>query len=716
MARKGKKAKFSRRQRLKTKKSTAPGAASFQKKTLQEALTLHQTGRLPQAEALYRQILSSEPDNPDALHYLGLLAHQVGKSASGVDLIKSALQYRPDYTEALVNLGAILNEMGKLDEAVIILGRALKLKHDNAMLRYNLGNALHGKGRLDEAISHFRQAITAKSDYAPAHNNLGISLGDMGRLAEAIASFRRALRLNPGDALAHNNLGFTLYKQGQFDEASVSLHQAIKLKPDYAEAHNNLGNVCKDTARLEEAVNCYQQALALKPDYAEAYNNLGNTFKDMGQLDKAIASYRQAITLKADYALAQSNLLMCLCYLPRQNTENYLAEAHNYRKIAASKVTGRFSDWRHDTKPNSLRVGLVSGDFHSHPVGFFLENMLDHIDPKRIELFGFPIHHKQDDLTERIRPRFAAWKPLLGLHDEDAAHLIHGCGIHILLDLSGHTSFNRLPVFSWKPAPVQATWLGYFASTGIAEMDFIIADRVSVPEQSREHFTERVWHLPDTRLCFSPPLAFDEMTPTHLPASQNGFITFGCFQNLAKVNDEVLTAWGRIMRGLPHSKIRFQDRRFDSLTVKEQMLQRLAQIGISPDRVRFETRTSRQEYLAAHAHIDMILDTFPFNGGTTTCEALWMGVPTLTIAGSTMIARQGASLLTCAGLKDWIGYDPEDYVATALAQAADLENLARLRAGLRRQILESPLCDGARFARNFETALHKMWHSFMAHQ
>jgi predicted O-linked N-acetylglucosamine transferase (SPINDLY family) len=484
------------------------------------------------------------------------------------------------------------------------------------------------------------------------------------------------------------------------------------LKPDYAEAHNNLGIVLNEQGRLDEAIASYGRALALKPDYAEAHSNRGNALKDQGRLDEAVADFRQALTLQPNFTDAHSNLLFSLNYLPSQTAAHYLNEARRYGRQATTQVGTPFSDWRCPVRPERLRVGMVSGDFRNHPVGYFLENVLADVNQDKIELIAYPTNRREDELTARIHPHFVAWKLLAGLDDETAARLIHDDGPHVLLDLSGHTRSNRLPVFTWKPAPVQATWLGYVASTGVAEIDYLLADPVAVPEAHREHFSEKIWYLPDTRFCFSPPATGNDFPSTPLPALRNGYLTFGCFQNLAKINNEVLAVWGRIFQRLPRARLRLQNRLFNSPAILEQLQGRLARHGIAPGSTMFEKKVPRLEYLAAHDQIDIILDTFPFPGGTTTCEALWMGVPTVTLAGNTMVARQGASLLACAGLADWIAVDAEDYVDKALTHAADLEQLARLRTGLRRQVLASPLFDGPRFARNFEAALWGMWRGF----
>jgi predicted O-linked N-acetylglucosamine transferase (SPINDLY family) len=347
-------------------------------------------------------------------------------------------------------------------------------------------------------------------------------------------------------------------------------------------------------------------------------------------------------------------------------------------------------------------------------VGHFLEGVLTQIDPARIDLIAYSTGHTEDELTERMRPYFSKWNGLFCKSDEAAAQLIHADGVHVLLDLSGHTAHNRLPVFSWKPAPIQASWLGYFATTGIAEMDYVLADIVGVPEARQGQFTETVWYLPDTRLCFTPFKV--EIPVAELPALKNSCITFGCFQNLSKVGDEVLALWGDILAALPNARLRMQCKQLGEPAQAEKMLDRLKHYGIDAGRVGIHGADFREAYLSAYAEVDLILDTFPYPGGTTTCEALWMGVPTLTLAGDSLLARQGASLMTAAGLPDWVAKSREEYISKAIALAGEVQKLSVLRAGLRQQVLASPVFDGKRFARNLEGALRSMWEKYQDRQ
>jgi len=681
-------------------------------------------GDLSGALDAFNTAIKCKPDYAGAYYNIGnaLLGNKQFDEAAAS--YRRALEIQPDYAEVHCSLGVALKELGQLDNAVASFQSALKFNRDLAEAHTNLdvalrdifsrGNVLMGNGQLDEAVANYRRVLEIKPDFAEAHTTLGVALKELGQLESAVASYRRALEIKSGSAETHCNLGVALQELGQLDGAVENLRKALEINPDLVEAHLNLGNVLQALGQFEGAAACYRRALEIKPDFPEAHSNLGLALKDLGQLESAMACYRRALEIKPDHVEARGGLLFALNYTASHVPSYFLEQARQYGRIVAGKVGERFPARQGAARPERLRVGLVSGDLLNHPVGYFLEGLLAHIDPARIELIAYPTHHKEDELTARIRPYFSEWAPLIGKSDEAAARLIHADGVHILLDLSGHTGHNRLPMFAWKPAPVQASWLGYFATTGVAEMDYLLADKVGVPEAQREQFTESVWYLPDTRLCFTAPGV--DLPVASLPALMNGMITFGCFQILAKLGDGVLEAWGEIFAALPNAKLRVQCKQLGEPAQVEQLLQRLQRYGIGPARVETHGSAHRKAYLAAHAEVDMILDTFPYPGGTTTCEALWMGVPTLTLAGDSLLARQGASLLTAAGLEDWVATSKEEFIIKAIALACDLPKLAALRAGLRAQVLASPLFDAPRFARNFEDALWGMWQSHQTQQ
>ncbi|MBN2427665.1 MAG: tetratricopeptide repeat protein [Deltaproteobacteria bacterium] len=591
--------------------------------------------------------------------------------------------------------------------AAITFAKDLTVRYPGHGLGWKvLGQILEQQERIDDALQPMQKALELLPEDPDVHNVLGVLMQKKVRLDEAGKLFCRALDLRPDFPAALSNLGNLYRGQGRLQESETCFRRALKSGPNAA-IYNNLGANLLDQRRIIEAEDCYRHALKIQPDSALAHINLGVSLRYQGRLEEAIASQRRALKLDPDCPEKNSHLLFTMNYTSTPPKTSHLEEARKFGRMVGRKVKTPFSKWHCEPQPQRLRIGFVSGDLYNHPVGFFLESLLGVFNRDRVELVAYPTKPKADGLTARIKPYFDAWAPLYGLSDEAAAHMVHKDGVHILIDLSGHTSHNRLPMFAWKPAPVQASWLGYFATTGLPEIDYFLADEVGVPETQRANFTETLWYLPDTRLCFSAPELDLPVAP--LPALENGYITFGCFQMLTKVGDAVLGTWNAVLNALPTARLRWQCAQFNDQEVVAQTFERLQRVGIDPARVKLHGSMSRADYLASHAEADMILDTFPYPGGTTTCEALWMGVPTLTLAGDTLLSRQGASLLTAAGLEDWIAASEAEYIDKAVAKASELQKLAFLRAELRSQVLESPLFDASRFAHNFEDALWAMW-------
>ena len=679
--------------------SQAPSPAE-----LNQLVTLYNARRYAELESKATAMVKRFPTSGFAWKLLGAAQQMQGKNA--LEAFSKTAKLLPREPDAHFNLGVAQKSLGLFNEAATSYRRAVKLNPKYAEAYDNLGNVLKDLGQNDEAVASFRRALSIKPNLATTHNNLGSVLKEMGQLDEAMACYRRAISFNPKFADAFYNLGNALLDSSKPDEAATNFKTAVTLKPDFPDALMNLGTALKELSHFDEAIATYQQALKIKPEFAEVYGNIGSTLKEVGRIDDAIANYTRALELKPDFAL-QSSLLFIMNYTGSHTPEYRLEEAQKYGQLADAQVSKCYTSWKSRNQPKRLRVGLVSGDLRNHPVGFFLESLLAHIDPARIELIAYSAVHTTDVLSTRIRPYFSKWKSVAGLTDEAAARMIHDDGIHVLLDLSGHTRHSRLPIFAWKPAPIQVAWLGYFATTGLAEMDYLIADHVGVPEANRTHFTEQVWYLPETRLCFSPPDT--ELPVAALPAINNGYVTFGCFQNLSKVSEVVLATWADALKAVPDSRLRWQCKQFDDAPVADQIRQRFEQLGIAPDRLSLQGGTTRETYLAAHGEVDLLLDTFPYPGGTTTCEALWMGVPTLTLAGDTLLSRQGASMLTAAGLPDWIADSREEFISMAVSLSGDVTALSVLRAGLRDQVRVSPLFDAPSFAHNLEDALWGMW-------
>ena len=603
---------------------------------------------------------------------------------------------------------------GRMDEAETSLRSALEINPHYADAYYNLGITLQQLNRPGEAEACYRQALQINPDYAEAHYNLGNTLKDLNRPGEAEICYRQALQINPDYAEAHYNLGITLEDLERQDEAEACYRRALQIKPDYADAHNNLGTLLKNKGQLDEAEACFRRTLEIKPDYAKAYTNLGNCKLDLGQLDEAEAYYRKALEIEPNYFLAHSNLLFSLNYASSKSPEDCFSEAIRYGQNIKSQVTSPFTEWSCAKHPERLRVGFVSGDFNNHPVGYFLENLLQQLDTTAIDLIAYPTSTKTDELTTRIKPFFSAWKTLFGLKDEAAAHLIHNDSVHILIDLSGHSSHNRLPVFAWKPAPVQVSWLGYFATTGVAEIDYLIADPWTLPESEEAYFTEKIWRLPETRLCFTPPDI--DLEVSALPALTNGYITFGCFNNLTKMNEDVVALWSKLLLSVPDSRLFLKSKQLNEAAARQHTIERFAEHGIEADRLILEGSESQRKISGRLPAGRYCPGPIPFSWWHDERRRAVDGCASVDLGGERFLSRQGVGILMNAGLPDWVARDKEDYVTRAISHAADLQRLSRLRNGLRQQVLASPLMDAKRFASHFKDALLGMYQAWNERQ
>jgi len=640
----------------------------------------------------------------------GMAFEKQGKVGEALKHYEAVIRLTPEMARAHFNRGNILLDRGDAASALDAYEKATEFNPDSAAAHYNMGNAHISLGNSEAGIAAYRQAIALKPDFVDAHYQLGIVFYDLGRFESAINSFRQAIAVNSSLAAIHNNLGNAFKELERFDDAIASYNCALKIEPQLSPTHNNLGLVYREAMRFSESIESYNRAISIAPDLTDAYTNLGNVLKDLGRMDESLMTLEQALQIDPDCATAHNHLLFIHNYVADQPAELLLADARRFGETAA-RLARPYIDWPNLPAPERrLRVGFVSGDLCSHPVGYFLEDVLNKLAVQahtKLELFAYPTRIREDATIKRLRACFESWYSAVGLSDEALAQRIRDDGIDILIDLSGHTAHNRLPVFAWKPAPVQVSWLGYFATTGVAAMDYFIADPWTLPPDQEAYFTEQIWRLPETRLCFTPPDA--EVAVGPLPALANGYVTFGCFNNLSKMNDAVVALWAQVLYAVPGSRLFLKYQQLGEASVRQSTCERFAVHGIDAGRLIFEDYVPRANYLAAYQRVDIALDPFPFPGGTTTVEALWMGVPVLTLTGERFLSRQGIGLLMNAGLPEWVATDPRDYVARAVAHASDLQGLALLRSGLRQQVLDSPLFDASRFAQHFEAALRGMW-------
>ena len=668
-------------------------------------------GRFPELETAARALLKSHPRHGVAWKALGVALTKQGKNA--LDAMRKAAEFLPADAEAHFNLGVESQLRQQTDLAEASYRRSLALQPHNAHALNNLANILKEYGKLEEAEATYAKAVAANPAYPNTYYNLGLTMQDSGRWSEAEQCYREAIARRPDYASAYNNLGLVLARLERPQEAQTSYRTALQIDPKYVAAWINISDLLRNTQAYSDALAAAQRAVEISPESAEALVAYANLLCETGKTADGIERFEQALALNPDLLEAHDDLLFTMNYVESAQSVDTTARiklAKRYGELVASRAKP-FQDLVKVKDPEKvLRIGLVSGDLKAHPVGYFIDKVLQTLSQNhsdQLQLFAYSNTPREDDFTLRIKQHCASWVDVSNLSDAKTAERIHSDGIDILIDLSGHTAHNRLPVFAWKPAPVQATWLGYFATTGVKEIDYLIADPWTVPESDDADFTETVWRLPETRLCFTAPDASIEVGP--LPALKEGHVTFGCFNNLGKMGPEVVALWVAILHAVPDSTLFLKAKQFGQAAIDDSVRAQFQAHGIAAQRLRIEGRSPRAQYLAAYNEVDIALDPFPFTGGTTTVEGLWMGVPALSLQGTRMIARQGASLLRNAGLADWIAESQEAYLRQAVARAADLPALSRLRAGLREQVLASPVFDAERFARHFAAAMRGMW-------
>ncbi|TLD44077.1 MAG: Beta-barrel assembly-enhancing protease [Accumulibacter sp.] len=704
-------------------------------------LVLAALGQLAEAEGCHRRALAIRDDFAEAHYNLGNTLLAQGRHEDAATSYRRATDLRPDFALAHCNLGNALMELDRLPEAEAAYQRALALQASLADAHNNLGRSLKAQGRLPEAETSYRRALALRPDYPEASSNLGEVLTALGRLAEGEAALRQALLHKPDLAAAHYNLGNNLDEQkrtaeaesawqsaidsqpdfaeamvvlaaslrarNRLDEAEAGLRRAIACRPDFAIAHYNLGNVLNQADRLDEAEASYRAAIAHAADLENAHLNLGVVLTALGRYPEADAALRQAIRLKPDYLLAHSNLLYTLSHHQAIDAATLFAEHRRFGAMieAPLRDTRRPHDNRRDPE-RRLHIGLVSADFRNHAVASFIEPVLVELSGHRsLVLHAYYNHAQEDHVTQRLRQCFAHWRQVTELSDAELAERIRADGIDILIDLSGHTAHNRLPTFAHKPAPIQASWIGYPGTTGLQSIDYFLADRFFLPAGAfDDQFTERIIRLPASA-PFLPFAGAPDIAPP--PALARGHLTFGSFNRPTKISPQVVALWSRLLLAVPEAKMLLGAMRPDRNA--ERLADEFAGNGVARERLIFQPRCDMPGYLALHQQVDICLDTFPYTGGTTTLHACWMGVPTLTLAGTTVPGRAAASTLGHVGLTAFIADDAGEFVARGRHLAANLDQLADLRAGLRERLQQSALGRPGLVAAGLERALRIIW-------
>jgi protein O-GlcNAc transferase len=682
------------------------------------------------------------------LHFnIGVILQELDRPGEADPHLRAAIRLHPDFTEAHNTLGNGLVALGRTDEAEACFRRAIELRPDAAAAILNLGNIFKHRGDLVQAASCYRQALDRQPDSAEAHMNLGTVLRAQGDRREALACYQRALALLPDSAEVYHALGHVLSDVGRMNEAADHYRQAIRLRPDFAAARTSLGSLLCDIGDQPGAQACFERALEIKPDSAEAcqglglclfaqglidealaaleraleinphlatsHGILGNFLTTLGRPDEAAMHFRKAIELKPDSSDIYRQLLLSLTYDPSLGAGERFAEHRRFESMHARPHYPASVAFANSPEPGRrLRIGYLSSDFGNHPVGHNLLPVLEAHDPGAVELFLYASMRSDDPMTGRFKDRADCWRPVIDLNDRQVADLIRADGIDILVILAGRFDGNRPLVAAHRPAPVQVSFHDP-ATSGMEVMDAIITDPVLTPRRTTELFAERPFRLPSFYI-HSPIADAPPVVPP--PILAKGHPTFGSLNNPAKLSEPTLALWAEVLRRIPDARLMLKYKElYHSAPVARRITGIFAGHGIDPARIDMRGAwDDREAHLALYHDIDIALDPFPFNGSTTTFEALWMGVPVVTLLGNTMVSRWAASMLTALKLTGQVAASPADYVDICQRLVSDPDALAALRAGLRGRVAASPLCRPQPKARQIERAYRTLWRRWCA--
>jgi predicted O-linked N-acetylglucosamine transferase (SPINDLY family) len=596
---------------------------------------------------------------------------------------------------------------GRVAEAEHVVRQALQADPQHVDSLHLLGVIAGYAGQPQASLALFDQALTLRPDFASAHANRGVALLALGQRDEAVTSFRRAVELDPRHLHGWHALGNGLGAQNDLTGAEAAFRNALNINPGYYEARNNLGEALQRQGRMDEAIEAFSESARQAPASPLIQYNLGVALQLSGQPAEALSHYRRALELQPDYVKAHSNVLLSLNYLSGVGAEALLEEHRAFDAQQARPLMPAQPSWPNDRDPERrLRIGYVSGDFHIHPVGNYLVGPLEAHDRDGFEVFCYSTDNQEDHVTARIALATDHWRDISAMTDERAAGLVRHDKIDILVDLSGHTDKNRPLLFALKPAPVQASWLGYPGTTGMSAIDYLVMDAVTLPPDA-DWAVEAVVRLPHGRFCYSPPPYTPEVA---MPSARpDGAVVFGSFNNIGKYGPDVVRLWARVLDAVPGSRLLLKWKEFAQPKIKQRVADAFAAAGVGPERLELRFGSGHDQMFAEYADMDIALDPFPFGGGLTSSEALWMGVPVVTLPQDRVAARQTLAFLHGLGLDDLAASSEDDYVRIAAALAADPDRRAELRRTLRPRMAASPMNDPKVFAQGLDAAYRQMW-------
>jgi len=701
-----------RTQKQSVTKSPTPAQISKAKVENDRGIAFAQQDEFKKAIACFERAIRFTPQDSMAYSHLGIVFVRQNKFDKAAEYYQRAIVLNPHNAFAHYNLGNLFQKQAELDKAVGAYQEAIALNNHYPQMHLNLGNVFREQGELDQAIDCYQRALSLNPDYVDAHNNLGELLIEDGKLVEAGNHLQEALALNPKYGKTYHNLGKLREAQGQMDNALVCWQRALELmKPDDARSYFKVGYMLTKRDRFTEAMNYFRQALALEPKHFDAHTNLADVLRSQGMINDAITHYKQALEIKPTSIAAHHSLLWTLNYSDHDQAAIFL-EHQRFNEQHALHLAASISAHLNDREPpqRRLKIGYVSGDFRRHSVAFFIREILAHHNHEQFEIVCYYNDRKVDKITRQLQAYADSWVDCIDLSDDKLADKIRADQIDILVDLAGHTAGNRLFVFAMKPAPIQVSYLGYPNTTGLTAIDYRITDNYRDPQETSEPFSsESLIRIPGY-YCYRP---HDDTPPvSELPYFEQGAITFSSFNNYAKMNPDILALWAEVLNTVSGSKLLLKTKVLSDEPIREALKKQLAKMGIAPERLILEAQDVAPAYLKRYHQVDIGLDPSPFNGGTTTCEALWMGIPVVTLVGKTHSSRMGLSILSTLGLTELIAYTSEQYVDICLKLANDTDYLQQLRASMRERMLASPLMDYVNFTYCLEAEYRKMWETW----
>jgi len=667
-----------------------------------------QNRQLARAEEQLAEALRLAPNHPQALHLLGITIIQARHDPRAIDLLRRAITIAADNPDFHMNLGNVLRQQGRVGESIESYREALRLRPDHVLAMINLATAMRDSGRAAEAVELYHSALRMQPNLAQTHALLGNALRDLGQIDEAIAAHRRAIAFDPHFVGGHLNLGAALHDLGKLEDAIAAYQAGLAVDPNAAGLYINLTGVLREAGRLDEAVAAGKRAIQLAPNSAEAHNNLGTALMHQGFIEDAVLEYREALRLNPSFVPARDNLLFALNYRTTWDAQTILREHRQYEvQHVAPFFANAAPPPRDPVASRRIRVGYVSGDLRDHPVGRFMHPIFAHHDRSQFEILAYHNLPGRDAFSEKLRQRVDHWHDVGTLGGTQLDALVRQHRIDILIDLSGHTAGNRLLVFARKPAPIQVTYLGYPTTTGLRAMDYRITDDIADPAGADVNYVEKLVRLPGCFLCYQGPSDAPDIAA--LPALAAGTVTFGSFNNFAKVSPETMRLWAEVLRAVPDSRLLIKSRGLGDPGTLALVRKALAETGADLSRIEIRSHAKNfRDHLDTYNQVDIALDTFPYNGTTTTCEALWMGAPVVTLSGATHCSRVGQTLLAHVGFDQWVAKDAAQYVAIAGELAANLDELRHIRRTLRDRLSASSLCDAPAFTRRYEDALRQL--------